>query len=137
MTDVQSETGAAPSENTAAGITSTRRVVLLGAGALGATAGLAACNSDADTVASGPLPAGSPVPSSPGSDGAGATLVAANDVPSGGGVIKGDYVITQPSDGVFKAFSKVCPHKGCDVAKVSGGLIICPCHNSRFSIEDG
>ena len=60
-----------------------------------------------------------------------------SDVPSGGGIIKGDLVITQPQAGTFKAFSKVCTHAGCDVNKVDGGVISCPCHGSTFSIEDG
>jgi Rieske Fe-S protein len=64
-------------------------------------------------------------------------LAAKADVPEGGGVIKGDYVITQPQNGTFKAFSKVCTHQGCDVSKVDGGVIICPCHGSQFSITSG
>ena len=64
-------------------------------------------------------------------------LAAVADVPEGGGIITGDFVITQPTAGTFKAFSKVCTHQGCDVSKVDGGVIICPCHNSKFSIENG
>jgi Rieske Fe-S protein len=64
-------------------------------------------------------------------------LALAADIPEGGGVIKGDYVITQPASGTYKAFSKVCTHAGCDVSKVDAGVITCPCHNSTFSIEDG
>ena len=70
---------------------------------------------------------------------AGGTSVAAADVPVGGGTILNDQkvVVTQPSKGDFKAFTAVCTHKGCTVAKVEGGLIMCPCHGSKFSIEDG
>ncbi|GAB2571136.1 Rieske (2Fe-2S) protein [Microlunatus antarcticus] len=65
--------------------------------------------------------------------------VATADVPVGGGVIldDADYVITQPTKGTYKAFSKICTHQGCKVGSVSGGVIICPCHKSEFSIEDG
>ncbi len=57
----------------------------------------------------------------------------------GGGVIlkDADYVITQPAKGTFKAFSKICTHKGCPVADVAGGNIECRCHGSKFSITDG
>ena len=65
--------------------------------------------------------------------------VATADVPVGGGVILGDadYVVTQPTKGTYKAFSKICTHQGCKVGSVAGGLIKCPCHGSEFSIEDG
>ena len=80
---------------------------------------------------------GADEPSS-GSSGGG-TSVAAADVPVGGGTILKDekVVVTQPSKGDFKAFTAVCTHKGCTVAKVESGLIMCPCHGSKFSIEDG
>jgi Rieske Fe-S protein len=48
-----------------------------------------------------------------------------------------DYVITQPTKGEYKAFSKICTHRGCPVADVSGGTINCHCHGSKFSIKDG
>jgi Rieske Fe-S protein len=123
-------------------------VVLLGAGAAGATAVLAACGTASSTNSNGsdfsdnPGPAGSAAAgggNGSGSNGGsgGATLAAVGDVPEGGGVIQGDYVITQPTAGVFKAFSKVCTHAGCDVNKIDGGQISCPCHNSKFSIETG
>jgi Rieske Fe-S protein len=62
-----------------------------------------------------------------------------SDVPVGGGVVldDDDYVITQPSKGTYKAFSKICTHAGCPVTKVEDGVIKCPCHGSEFSIEDG
>ena len=176
MTDVQTRTGAelpptggthedsrpgaaalTPSVADDRTVTSPRRAVLMGAGALGATAVLAACgtsqtggtygtNPNGGNYAANPAPAGSSGADT-GTDGgnqkssggaAGATvLAAAADVPQGGGVIKGNYVITQPTSGQFKAFSKVCTHQGCDVNKVDGGLISCPCHGSQFSIVDG
>ena len=161
MTDVQTRTdvdtelpATEPTEPARPGTVPTRRAVLAGAGALGATCFLAACGTDTTTSSSSGSPNGSdftddPAPAgSKGADaggtgsskssGGGATaLVAAADVPSGGGIIKGDLVITQPQDGTYKAFSKVCTHAGCDVNKVDGGVISCPCHGSTFSIEDG
>jgi Rieske Fe-S protein len=65
--------------------------------------------------------------------------VATSEVPVGGGVIleDADYVITQPTAGEFKAFSKICTHEGCPVGSVADGTINCPCHGSKYSIEDG
>ncbi len=154
MTDVQTRPdaeiangGDKPRESA----TSTRRVVLAGAGALGAGCLLAACGTDTTTGSSStganggdfsdnPAPAGSataPAGSNGGGSSSGAVLAAVADVPEGGGIIKGDYVITQPEAGTFKAFSKICTHQGCPVTKVDGGQIVCPCHNSFFAIADG
>ena len=46
-------------------------------------------------------------------------------------------VITQPTEGEFKAFGTTCTHQGCQIESVSDGHINCPCHGSRFLIEDG
>lgn len=69
----------------------------------------------------------------------GGPLVAAADVPVGGGVILEDQkiVVTQPTEGEFLGFSAVCTHQGCVVTKVEDGTIQCPCHGSQFSVEDG
>lgn len=48
-----------------------------------------------------------------------------------------DVVVTQPTEGVFKAFSSVCTHQGCAVSSIKDGAMVCPCHNSLFSIADG
>jgi Rieske Fe-S protein len=155
MTDVQTridaDTELQHEEPTRPGTVPTRRAVLAGAGALGATCFLAACGTDTTSskntsgsdFTNNPAPAGSTAAggttSSKGTSGGGSAtaLAAVADVPSGGGVIKGSLVITQPQAGTFKAFSKVCTHAGCDVNKVDGGVISCPCHGSTFSIEDG
>jgi Rieske Fe-S protein len=144
MTDVQTRTDAEIKPERA-GATSTRRVVLLSAGALGAGAVLTACGTDATGTNpngtdfdSNPVPAGSAGAQADSAGGnAGKVLVAATEVTVGGGVIKGDLVITQPEEGTFKAFSKVCTHQGCDVTEINDGSILCKCHNSAFSIKDG
>nr|WP_296075772.1 Rieske (2Fe-2S) protein [uncultured Actinoplanes sp.] len=149
MTDVQTtDTEPRDEEQPRTGPTSSRRLVLLGAGAVGATAVLAACgtNSGAQSNTNGsdftnnPAPAGSGAANAGGGSNAGGgakTLASKADVPAGGGIIAGDYVITQPTAGTFKAFTKVCTHAGCDVNKIDGGVISCPCHGSKFSIETG
>src|SRR5665647_1704305 len=39
--------------------------------------------------------------------------------------------------GEFKAFSAICTHKGCTVAGVTNGTIICPCHGSTYDAATG
>jgi Rieske Fe-S protein len=46
-------------------------------------------------------------------------------------------VVTQPKAGEFKAFSAICTHKGCTVAKVANGTIDCPCHGSKYDMATG
>ncbi|CAB4961802.1 unannotated protein [freshwater metagenome] len=106
---------------------------------------LAACGGDADTSATDPAtssdsPDASSSPSDEGGDAAGgAVLASAADVPVNGCLVVPDakVVITQPTEGDFKAFTAVCTHQGCLVETSSDGEIPCPCHASRFSLEDG
>jgi Rieske Fe-S protein len=69
----------------------------------------------------------------------GTRLVAAGDVPVGGGLILADHqmVVTQPEAGQFRGFSFVCTHQRCPVTEVKDGLILCHCHGSRFSVATG
>ncbi|MEW2319260.1 Rieske (2Fe-2S) protein [Streptomyces bauhiniae] len=104
-----------------------RRTVIAAAGAAGLTVALAACGSDdggSDAVGSGS---------------AGDALAKKADIPEGGGKVFKDQgvVVTQPSAGTYKAFSAKCTHQGCAVGSVADGVIVCPCHNSHFSVADG
>ena len=58
------------------------------------------------------------------------------DVPSGGGLVVGDVVITRDGDTVH-AFSATCTHQGCIVSGVTDGEIHCPCHGSAFDASTG
>ena len=83
---------------------------------------------------------GSPGSGATGGSGAsGADLGATSDIPVGGGTVFADQkvVVTQPTQGDIRAFSAICTHQGCPVSKVTDGTIVCPCHGSMFSIEDG
>jgi Rieske Fe-S protein len=121
-----------------------RRNALSGAATIGIGLPLlAACGGDDEpgtatdpSTPSSSAPTGEP-PSSAASRPAGG-IATTSDVPVGSGVIIADseVVITQPTDGDFKAFTAVCTHAGCTVGEVAD-TINCPCHGSTFSIEDG
>ncbi|KUN19328.1 MULTISPECIES: Rieske (2Fe-2S) protein [Streptomyces] len=114
-----------------------RRTVMAAAGAAGLAAALTACGSGDDS--SGTADTGSATGGSA-QDGAGGTALARTaDIPEGGGKIFKDQgvVVTQPSAGTYKAFSSKCTHQGCAVGSVANGVIVCPCHNSEFSVTDG
>jgi Rieske Fe-S protein len=105
-----------------------RRIVFQGLGALGTAVALAGCGSDD----------GGDAEDQPSTPDAGSELAATADVPVGGGLILQDQkiVITQPTEGDFKAFTAVCTHQGCLVAEVQE-TINCDCHDSSYSLEDG
>jgi Rieske Fe-S protein len=134
-----------------------RRRVLLGAGAAGLAGVLVACGGD-DGATEDPADTAPGPDTTTDDDGDTATdddtgdddgddadddegepLASTADVPVGDGVIVADQgvVITQPEEGEFRAFSSTCTHEGCPVGAVSDGLIRCPCHGSRFHIDDG
>lgn len=114
-------------------LSATRRELLLGAGAVGAGALVAACGGSQPRSTS-PSPAGTEE-TAPAKSGA----LKVSEVPVGGGTILEDQntVITQPQPGQFKAFSATCTHLGCQVDTVEDGTIQCPCHGSKYHIADG
>lgn len=99
-----------------------RRSLLISSGLAAAAVGLSGCG--------GNEPAAPPTEA--------VTIPLAN-VPVGGGVIMADgaYVVTQPTEGAVKAFTKICTHQHCPVSRIDGSDIVCDCHGSRFSIADG
>jgi Rieske Fe-S protein len=129
----------------------TRRGVVAAAGGVGLAAVLTACGSDSssDDASSGSSASDAPSSTSgsgssssasaPAAGGGGTALAKTADIPVGGGKIFAaqKVVVTQPSSGQFKGFSAVCTHQGCTVAKISGGLIMCPCHGSAYHVADG
>ncbi|MET8866342.1 Rieske (2Fe-2S) protein [Nonomuraea sp. NPDC004580] len=69
----------------------------------------------------------------------GKVLAKTADVPVGGGKLIEDLkvVVTQPEPGVFKAFSSLCTHKGCQVGTPKDNVIRCACHGSEFTADTG
>jgi Rieske Fe-S protein len=61
------------------------------------------------------------------------------EVPVGGGKVvqKWKIVVTQPTAGVYKAFTAACPHRGCAVGRPQEGVMTCPCHGSEFAADTG
>lgn len=136
-----------------------RRAVLRAAGLVALSGGavaLAACSADSSSAGPSTAPSSSQ-PSDPASSAASSpsssaepsneassaeapagTAVAISTIAVGGGVVVDEkYVVTQPTDGEFKAFSAICTHQGCPVGSVEDGAIICPCHMSHFDITTG
>lgn len=108
----------------------TRRQVLRGGAAaavgVGAAATLSACAGGGRGGPDQPISTGQP------------QAVPMSDVPMGTGVILDEnYVVTQPAAGDYRAFTKQCPHQGCNVSLIRDGSIVCACHTSLFSIDDG
>jgi len=115
-----------------------RRAVVSGFVGLGIGAPLlVACGSESESAS------GSADSDTGGSGGGGTTstggIGTTSEVPVGGGkIFKADkVVVTQPTEGQFKAFSAACTHQGCLVAEIEGKDINCTCHGSKFSIADG
>ena len=46
--------------------------------------------------------------------------------------IAGDAVVNRHADGRLQAWSARCTHLGCRLDRVIDGVVVCPCHGSRF-----
>lgn len=142
-----------------------RRQFLTGASvAVAACCGLAGCAGAAEPQPGTPFPSGgdptgragtgSASSSNPGSSKPGggvsssvtsgggpvdAPTIPKADVPVGGGAVLTDshVVVVQPEAGSYRAYTSICTHQGCDVARVEENVIVCDCHGSRFSATDG
>lgn len=108
------------------GVRANRRIVFHGLGALGVAAALAGCAGDDgdgtnEQVASG------------------AELTTTDQVPVGGGIVLTDQkvVVTQPTEGKFKAYTAVCTHQQLLVTSVEDGVIHCSNHGSEYDAATG
>jgi Rieske Fe-S protein len=127
----------------------TRRQILLGAGASGALVVLAACGSNSDTAGTGSTSpaATSPSPSATSSPSASTTapadpgttadtVIALDKVPVGGSVdatVAGaPVIVAQPTKGKVVCFSAICTHQGATTS-TDGKVISCPRHGSLFN----
>ena len=66
----------------------------------------------------------------------------AGDVPPGGLAsfrIDGKAIAVANVEGSLFAFDDVCTHLGCPLSRgqLDGGVIVCPCHGSKFRVADG
>ncbi|MHA5053868.1 Rieske (2Fe-2S) protein [Streptomyces sp. SD15] len=116
-----------------------RRTIMTAVGAAGLAVALTACGSDdgsSDSTANESASSGGDAAAG---DSGGTVLAKTTDIPEGGGKVFADQgvVVTQPTAGTYKAFSSKCTHQGCAVKDITDGVIICPCHDSRFSATDG
>jgi len=121
-----------------------RRIVFHGLTALGVAAALAGCGGDDDPGTTGDTTdtESSQTPSGTKSSNGAPTqtvLARTSDVPVGGGLIlTGEkIVITQPTEGEFKAFTAVCTHEGFTVTSVEDDQILCNHHGSVYDAESG
>jgi Rieske Fe-S protein len=115
-----------------------RREALRAVGVIAvAGAGLTACGTDAEQAVDAAASSASSAAS--GAAGAVQDLAKKADIPVGGGTIidSAKVVITQPTEGDYKAFSAVCTHQGCTVSSVEDGKIKCACHGSEFDASTG
>jgi nitrite reductase/ring-hydroxylating ferredoxin subunit len=104
---------------------------------------LVACGSDdpEPSAQESEEPSATPEETEPSDGGSGGKpgLVAVAEVPVGGGVVLTGQkiIVTQPTEGEFKAYTSVCTHQGGAITSVNDGRMTCSLHGSQFAIEDG
>ena len=107
-------------------VRASRRIVFHGLGALGVAAALAGCAGDDEGGGGDDVESGT-------------ALTTKGEVPVGGGVVLVDQkiVVTQPTEGDFKAFTAVCTHQQLTVTSVEDGIIHCANHGSAYDATTG
>lgn len=63
--------------------------------------------------------------------------IAKADVPVGRAVILDNFIIAQPEEGKYIAYSARCPHQGNKITEEKNGQVRCTVHNSVFDTADG
>lgn len=53
-----------------------------------------------------------------------------------GTVLSGKIITVRKGDKI-KILSSTCTHLGCRITKQQNGMLVCPCHGSRFSSSTG
>jgi thiosulfate dehydrogenase [quinone] large subunit len=130
--------------------TITRRAFLgLGAAALtgfaltGAGAGWRMMHPTKD---GGPQPSGANIasasaPPTPAEEARGQLIAVAGAVPVGQTMAftlpTGDPAVLVHNDTGYTAYVAICTHQNCEVQPRSGGILVCPCHNSEFDANAG
>ena len=56
------------------------------------------------------------------------------DLPDGLSVA-GPLIVHRSADGAVLAYAARCTHLGCRLDRVVDGVIVCPCHGSRFAAD--
>ncbi len=46
-----------------------------------------------------------------------------------------DVIVCRAEDGEIRALSATCTHLGCKITQYADGLLVCPCHGSRFRLD--
>lgn len=113
-------------------LTASRRALLAATGAGALALCLGGCAAGGTPTTGGQTSGGQT-----GGGSGGGTTVAVADVPVGSGIITGAFVVTQPTEGTFEAFSSRCTHQGLPVQQVTDAAIVCGHHGSTFSLADG
>lgn len=70
-----------------------------------------------------------------------AASVAQADIPVGGAIVSGEWVVAQPQAGQFVAYSNVCPHAQGKIETIekdgSRTVAVCSKHHSKFDVASG
>lgn len=49
--------------------------------------------------------------------------------------VSGSAIVHRHADGTVQAWAARCTHLGCRLDRIVDGVVVCPCHGSRFDAE--